>query len=221
MGLVSNIELWNMSAAICMATEGIRANYNMGAGGGGFGAADREIGTKLDAGKILAAVDKVGAEHQHLADWSLFAYSAPGWNAKGRAERLFDTVLLDWVCSLGDQGIIVQEKTYNRMQVIIPFIAGGVALEQSAGASVVREYQELKYIPVCSRKALVDELVKFDCQVKQVDSESFIKKRKRYYQNNWSLWQAHVDEVRSRLLAYDLCARKLFKKVLETKNMAN
>lgn len=45
MGLCTNIEKWQMPAAIGMATEAIRAKYNEGAGGGGFGMADIEIGS--------------------------------------------------------------------------------------------------------------------------------------------------------------------------------
>lgn len=59
MGLVINVERWDMAAAISIATEGIRAKYNAGSGGGGFGVADREIGAKLDGAKILAVIDQM------------------------------------------------------------------------------------------------------------------------------------------------------------------
>lgn len=73
MGLVVQIEHWPMSAAIALATEGVKANYNPGVGGGGFGAADREIGSKLDGAKVLAALERIKRREKHLVDWSLFA----------------------------------------------------------------------------------------------------------------------------------------------------
>lgn len=66
MGLVTSIEHWEMPAASGMATEGIRAKYSEGAGGGGFGAADYEIGAKLDGAKVLAAVERITMSREDL-----------------------------------------------------------------------------------------------------------------------------------------------------------
>lgn len=52
-GLVTSIEDWGMPSAIAMATEGVRAQYSGGVGGGGFGAADYEVDAKVDCGGQL------------------------------------------------------------------------------------------------------------------------------------------------------------------------
>jgi len=221
MGLCTNIENWNMSAAICMATEGIRAKYSDGAGGGGFGAIEREIGSKLDAGKILAAVGQVELAYEHLADWSMFAYASPNWNKKSNASRLYQNILHDWVCELGERGEFIQDKTFKRVEAILPFIAGGLALEQSSGADVIQSGYELKYVPVSSRTELITQLVAFDCKCQSFEPESFKQKRKRYYQNHWSEIQPHIDTIRTILLRYDSLARKLYKKALDSYNGAN
>nr|MBJ6934381.1 hypothetical protein [Vibrio cholerae] len=97
MGLVVNLEHWPMPAAIALATEGVRANYNSGCGGGGFGAADREMACKIDGAKILSVIDAISQTDQHLADWCLFAYASPGWNSHKLADRLIEHIAADWV----------------------------------------------------------------------------------------------------------------------------
>ena len=224
MGLCTNIENWTMPAAISMATEGVRARYNLGAGagGGGFGAADREIGSKLDAGKVLAAIGQVEKDHQHLSDWVMFAYASPNWNKRSNLTRLTETVLHDWISELSCQGVFVQEKTYLRMNAIFPLIAGGLALEQISGANVVESVQGLKYHPVCSRSVLINKLVEFDVAGEPVeDIPKSMKKRTRYYQNNWVSWERYIGVILNLLLGYDSLAQKLFKKELESTNMAN
>lgn len=215
MGLATNIERWDMSAAIGMATEGIRAKYNIGAGGGGFGAADMEIASKLDGGKVLAVIHKMGKQHQHLELWSLFAYASPNWNRTEYSQRLFEYVINDWVFECAEQSHYVQIALFERIQVILPFVAGGVALELLSGADVVNVRGELVYHAVADRKILIAALVKYDCDKKGVTSESFIKKRTRYYQNHWQRYSPHIDSLRSIMLSYDTLARKIYKKQLE------
>lgn len=220
MGLATNIEHWDMSAAIGMATEGIRAKYNAGGGGGGFGAADMEIASKLDGGKVLAAVDAIGHEHRHLELWSMYAYASPLWNRHSNRDQLFEYIINDWVFDCAAQGVFVQERTYIRIKSLLPLVAGGLALEQHSGADTLKNHNGLSYVPVANRASFINVLVDVDCAQKGVDSESFVKKRTRYYQNHWSDWQAHIEAVRSIITKYDILARKLYKKELEKKNGA-
>ncbi|WP_165311036.1 hypothetical protein [Vibrio ziniensis] len=220
MGLVTSIERWEMPAAIGMATEGIRAKYNVGAGGGGFGAADFEIGAKLDGAKVLAAVERMSQTASHLADWTMFAYASPLWNSNENKTRLFESVLNDWVVRASEQGIMIQQRTHDKVKALIPIIAGGLALEQLGGAQTTAIEGKVKYTPTFTRAYLIHLLVESDCQDKSELSEGFKKKRIRYYQNHWSDWNQHVEAIRTLLISYDQAARKLFKKELENKNGA-
>ncbi|MGL6025682.1 MAG: hypothetical protein ACRC0U_00950 [Vibrio sp.] len=220
MGLVTSIERWGMPAAIGMATEGIRAKYNEGVGGGGFGAADREIGAKLDGAKVLAAVERMASKAPHLADWSLFAYASPLWNSNENKSRLFESVLHDWVVCAAECGVMIQQRTYDKVKALLPVVSGGLALEQSRGAQTSLCDGKVSYLPVATRAGLIHVLVEFDCQDKDELSEGFRKKRARYYQNHWSEWDRHVQSIRTLLTRYDQAAQKLFKKELENKNGA-
>ncbi|GAB6263234.1 hypothetical protein [Photobacterium sp. R1] len=222
MGLATNIEKWDMSAAIGMATEGVRSSYNQGAGGGGFGAADREIASRIDGAKVLAAIDRIGKQAAHLADWSMFAYASPYWNGQQNRERFFNHVLHDWVMSWACKGVYIQERTFNRVKAMLPVIAGGLALEQATGAEISewtvvgqKLKQELQYQPTATKALLIRALVEQDCLDKGEDSEAFQKKRQRCYQNHWSDWSQHVETIRSQLIQYDRLARKMFKVTIE------
>jgi hypothetical protein len=219
MGLVINIERWDMAAAIAMATEGVRAKYNSGGGGGGFGAADMEIGTKLDGAKVLSAVDNIGKKAQHLADWSMFAYASPMWNAKENKSRLIEHVLNDWV--LGRTNVAtVQKKTIERIRSLIPAVAGSLALEQASGADTTMVKGEVQYNAGLTRTYLISILVSTDSIECKDQSEQFKTKRRRHYQNHWESWAQHIDEIRSLLTRYDVAARNLYKKELEFKSGA-
>ncbi|MFV0576033.1 MAG: hypothetical protein ACK5NC_11565 [Vibrio sp.] len=220
MGLATNIEKWDMSAAIGMATEGVRAKYNAGGGGGGFGAADMEIASKLDGGKVLAVLHQMGLKFHLVTRWAMFAYASPNWNRSGSCELLFDTAINDWVMESCCAGQIIQRSMYERMRVIVPLIAGGLALEQLSGADVSRCNGELVYHAVADRKTYIAALVEYDCEKKGVFSESFKKKRTRYYQSNWSRFSCHVDHLRTKFLSYDTLARKTYKKQLEKQMMS-
>lgn len=220
MGLITNIEKWGMPAAIGMATEGIKAKYSQGVGGGGFGAADMEIASRIDGAKVLAVIDEIEKVSPHLADWSLFAYSSPYWNAQENRQRLFSHLLHDWAMKLAGNGVFIQERTFRRVETLVPLIAGGLALEQTSGADVSYHNSKLQYQPVTTRSALIAALVEFDCKEKDDFSESIWKKRQRYYQNHWSAWQQHVESIRAQLISYDQLARTLFKKALENKSGA-
>lgn len=220
MGLATNIEHWDMSAAIGMATEGIRAKYNAGGGGDGFGAADMEIASKLDGGKVLAAVAKMGAEFEHLTLWAMFAYASPNWNRSTSSEKLFEYIINDWVFSCAEHGNFIQNSVYERIKTILPFIAGGTALEQLSGADIEYRNGELLYHPASQRKVMINALVDFDCANKGVESDSYKKKRVRYYQNNWARYNGHVETIRSIIAKYDTTARKIYKKCLEKQMMA-
>ncbi|MEH0741160.1 hypothetical protein H4F05_06495 [Vibrio cholerae] len=215
MGLVTRIERWEMPAAIGMATEGIRAKYSEGAGGGGFGAADYEIGAKLDGAKVLAAVERMASIAPHLADWSMFAYASPLWNSHDNKARLFESVMNDWVVCASEQGTLIQQRTHDKVKALIPVIAGGLALEQAGGAQASLAEGSIKYTPTVTRAYLIHVLVEVDCQVKGEQSDGFKKKRARYYQNHWSDWSQHVEAIRTLLISYDQAARNLFKKELE------
>ncbi|MEI8631433.1 hypothetical protein P4S72_03445 [Vibrio sp. PP-XX7] len=219
MGLVTNVERWEMPAAISMATEGVRGKSN-DAGvstGRSFGAADFEIGARLDGGKVLAAIDRMAEHAPHLADWSLFAYASPLWNAKQNKARLFEYVLNDWVVYASEGGKMIQHRTYDRINALIHVIAGGLALEQSRGAGVETVAGEVRYKPVSTRAYLINVLVQVDCAEQGDETEAFKNKRKRYYQNHWASWEAHVETLRTLLISYDLSARKIFKKSLQIK----
>ena len=220
MELATNIERWDMSAAIGMATEGIRATYRNGIGGGSFGAADIEIGSKLDGAKVLAAIERMASTAQHLADWSLFAYASPLWNSTDNKTRLFESALNDWVVAAAEQGIMIQKPTHDRIQALIPVVAGGLALEQIGGAQTCKDIDGVKYSPSLTRSYLIHVLVEVDCLDMQETNESFKRKRVRFYQNHWADWDNHIQSVRTLLIGYDKAARKLFKKELESKNGA-
>lgn len=221
MGLVVQLERWPMPAAIALATEGVKANYNSGCGGGGFGAADREIGSKIDGAKVLAAIDMMAESARHLADWCLFAYSSPGWNSTKLTERLIENVANDWVFNrYEDHNEFVQIRTYNKIKPLIPLIAGGLALEQSSGAMTVKSESGLCYSPVATRSQLIDVLVSNDVKDSGIDSLSYKKKRTRYYQANWQRIEVHVEAVRMILLRYDKIAQKRFKDALAIQMMS-
>ncbi len=221
MGLVINVERWDMSAAIGMATEGIRAKYNYGAGGGGFGGADIEIGSKLDGAKVLAAIERMASKAQHLADWSLFAYASPLWNSTDNKTRLFESALNDWVVASAEQGIMIQKRTYERVQALIPVVAGGLALEQIGGAQTCQNIDGVKYSPSLTRSYLIHILVEVDCLDKQETRESFKKKRIRFYQNHWADWDKHIQSIRTIFITYDKSARKMFKYYLISKTSSH
>lgn len=222
MGLVVQIEHWPMPAAIALATEGVRANYNQGCGGGGFGAADREIGSKLDGAKVLAVIDEIAKNARHLSDWCLFAYSSPGWNSTRLTERLVENVAYDWVFSRYEQyNEIVQIRTYNKITPLIPLIAAGVALEQASGAEINKVNGELVYSPVATKIQLIQMLVSCDAKEANDDSLSFKKKRTIYYQKHWSRISVHVDTIKMILMRYDRIASKRFKEELAKEMGAN
>ncbi|HHX8716620.1 hypothetical protein [Vibrio alginolyticus] len=221
MGLCTNIEKWQMPAAIGMATEAIRAKYNEGAGGGGFGMADIEIGSKLDAGKVLSTLDQINAVHPHLSDWAFFAYASPLWNSQSLTHRFIEHLLNDWLVDCCFTGITLQAKVVKRIEAILPLVAGGFALEQMAGADVQFVAGEGHYKPVASRTALIDTLVNHDCVVNQVNSETFKKKRKRYYQTHFDVIKPHIECIRTILLEYDSLCQKLFRIGVEKQNGSN
>ncbi|MCG6308976.1 hypothetical protein K6U49_10310 [Vibrio alginolyticus] len=221
MGLCVNIEKWQMPAAIGMATEAIRAKYNEGAGGGGFGMADIEMGSKLDAGKVLSTLDQINAVHPHLSDWAFFAYASPLWNSQSLTHRFIEHLLNDWLMECCFTGITLQAKVVKRIEAILPLIAGGFALEQMAGADVQFVAGEGHYKPVASRTAIINALVEHDCVANQVNSETYKKKRKRYYQSNFDVIQPHIEFIRTILLGYDSLCQKLFRIGVEKQNLSN
>lgn len=220
MGLATNIEHWDMSAAIGMATEGVRAKYNTGGGGGGFGAADMEIASKLDGGKILAVVHKMGLQFENLGLWVMFAYASPNWNCSSSSHKLFECVINDWVLECAENGNFIQMSMFERIQTILPMVAGGFALEQLSGADVSGPRGDLVYHPVVERKVLIAALVALDCNNKGVFSDSYRKKRARYYQTNWNRFSVHIEHLRSIIVKYDTLARKIYKKQLEKQMMS-
>ncbi|MBE4142024.1 hypothetical protein HJ101_17315 [Vibrio parahaemolyticus] len=221
MGLAINIEMWPMPAAIGMATEGIKAKYNDGSGGGGgFGAADYQMASLIDGAKVLLTIDRMQKKAAHLADWSLYAYASPLWNSKENKKRLVESVLNDWVVVSSEQGMIVQKRTCLKVKALISTIAGNIALEQMAGAQTHFDHDGIQYTPSVSRQFLIKALVEVDCKDKDIESDGFRKKRTRYYQNHWSEWEKHIEVIRTLLINYDKSARKLFKKELENKNGA-
>ena len=178
MGLVVNIEHWPMAAAIALATEGVRASYNHGGGfGGGFGATDREIGSKLDGAKVLAVIECIGKKFKHLEDWMLFAYASPGWNDTRNRERFLTTALNDWVFAWLAKGVVVQERTGSKFRVILPLIASAFALEQASGAKVDNVNGDIYYSSAVKRESLISMLVDDDCILKGEYSDAFKKKR--------------------------------------------
>ncbi|WP_172559227.1 hypothetical protein [Vibrio fluvialis] len=221
MGLVVSIEHWPMSAAIALATEGVKANYNPGVGGGGFGAADREIGSKLDGAKVLAALERIKRREKHLVDWSLFAYASPGWNANSNKERLIKCLMNDWVIAQSLKGVTIQKRTFQKFSVIVPIIAGGMALEQLSGPSVQQQNDRPVYLPLVPKAHLIALLVDYDCQQKGENSEGFKKKRTRYYQTHWERWEEHIDCIRTILVGYDVAAQVRFRAELENKMGTN
>lgn len=222
MGLVINIEHWPMPAAIALATEGVRANYNPECGGGGFGAADREIGSKLDGAKVLSAIDRMSKHARHLSDWCLFAYSSPGWSSTRLTERLIDNVAYDWVFSRYEQyNELVQIRTYNKIVPLIPLIAVGVALEQASGAEINKVNGELVYSPVATKSQLIEVLVSGDVKEANDDSLSLKKKRTIYYQKHWTRISVHIDTIKMILMRYDRIAQKRFKEELAKEMGAN
>jgi len=221
MGLVVSIEQWPMSAAIALATEGVKANYNPGVGGGGFGAADREIGSKLDGAKVLAALERIKRREKHLVDWSLFAYASPGWNANSNKERLIKCLMNDWVIAQSQKGVTIQKRTFQKFSVIVPIIAGGMALEQLSGPSVQQQNDHPVYLPLVPKAHLIALLVDYDCQQKGENSEGFKKKRTRYYQTHWERWEEHIECIRTILVGYDVAAQVRFRAELENKMGTN
>ncbi|EKO3542489.1 hypothetical protein [Vibrio furnissii] len=221
MGLVVQIEHWPMSAAIALATEGVKANYNSGVGGGGFGAADREIGSKLDGAKVLAALERIKRREKHLVDWSLFAYASPGWNANSNKERLIKCLMNDWVIAQSLKGVTIQKRTFEKFSVIVPIIAGGMALEQLSGPSVQQQNDHPVYFPLVPKAHLIALLVDYDRQQKGENSEGFKKKRTRYYQTHWERWEEHIDCIRTILVGYDVAAQVRFRAELENKMGTN
>ncbi|WP_315919931.1 hypothetical protein [Vibrio fluvialis] len=221
MGLVVQIEHWPMSAAIALATEGVKANYNPGVGGGGFGASDREIGSKLDGAKVLAALERIKRREKHLVDWSLFAYASPGWNANSNKERFIKCLMNDWVIAQSLKGVTIQKRTFEKFSVIVPVIAGGMALEQLSGPSVQQQNDHPVYFPLVPKAHLIPLLVDYDCQQKGENSEGFKKKRTRYYQTHWERWEEHIECIRTILIGYDVAAQVRFRAELENKMGTN
>ncbi|ENQ8613740.1 hypothetical protein ACEQ7L_000218 [Vibrio fluvialis] len=221
MGLVTNIEHWPMSAAIALATEGVKANYNPSVGGGGFGATDREIGSKLDGAKVLAALERIKRREKHLVDWSLFAYASPGWNANSNKERLIKCLMNDWVIAQSLKGVTIQKRTFEKFSVIVPIIAGGMALEQLSGPSVQQQNDHPVYLPLVPKAHLIALLVDYDRQQKGENSEGFKKKRTRYYQTHWERWEEHIECIRTILVGYDVAAQVRFRAELENKMGTN
>ncbi|EOD5836009.1 hypothetical protein ACJYIM_002754 [Vibrio parahaemolyticus] len=221
MGLAVDIEHWEMPAAIGMATEGIRAKYNVGAGGGGYGASDYEIGSKLDGAKVLTAVERIAKKEPHLADWSMFAYASPLWNSTDNKVKLFETILNDWVVSSAERGVMIQQRTYERVKILLPLVAGGFALDLVGGAQTYQSASGVHHLPVYSRAHLIHLLVDYDSKVKNDFTDGFKNKRTRYYQNHWFEWESRVESIRTLLGLYDKKARKMFMKELENKTVAS
>lgn len=221
MGLVVQIEHWPMSAAIALATEGVKAIYNPGVGGGGFGAADREIGSKLDGAKVLAALERIKRREKHLVDWSLFAYASPGWNANSNKERLIKCLMNDWVIAQSLKGVTIQKRTFEKFSLIVPIIAGGMALEQLSGPSIQQQNDHPVYLPLVPKAHLIALLVDYDRQQKGENSEGFKKKRTRYYQTHWERWEEHIECIRTILVGYDVAAQVRFRAELENKMGTN
>lgn len=214
MGFVIALERWPMSAAISLATKGLNTRNALEMRGGGFDAVDLEIGIRLDGAKVLRAVD---AMHEHLTDWSYFAYASPGWSNHGNRVRLVDSIAADWVFDNLAKGVLIQKRTYDKMASLIPYIASGLAIELSSGAKTEVKSGEVRYVSNLSRSTFIALLVEFECKVKSVFSESYKKKRKRYYQNNWKRWQAHIEMIRGIVVRYDNAAQKSFEKHLNKK----
>lgn len=210
-----------MPAAVGMATEAIRAKYNEGAGGGGFGMADIEIGSKLDCAKVLIALNQIGDIYPHLSDWALFAYASPMWNSSSLSKRVTVHVIGDWLVECAFAESVPQEKVVNRMRCILPIVAAGVAIEQSAGASVRFELGEGFYEPVAKRSVIINALVSHDAADKGVSSETFAKKRRRYYQSNFTVIEKHIERIQHIIMRYDSLCRKLFRNALAKQNMSN
>lgn len=220
MGLVINIEHWPMPAAIALATEGVRASYNQGCGGGGFGAADREIGAKLDGAKVLAVIDQMEITAQHLADWCLFAYASPLWNSTDNKTRFLETLMNDWAVLSFEQGTVIQKKTFERMSCIASIVAGAFALEQIQGVSIINTDRGLSYQPKLTRSYLIHLLVEHDIKnaSESARDSEFESKRRRHYQTHWDAWHSNIEQMRTLLMNYDRSARILFKKTLEKQN---
>lgn len=235
MGLVVNIEHWPMPAAIALATEGIRAKYTTDCGGGGFGAADKEIGCKLDGAKVLAVIDAMAESERHLADWCLFAYASPGWSSPKLTNRLIENIAYDWVFVHHEKtGEFIQKRTYSKILSIIPLIAGGLALEQASGACTDLFTNRLVYSPAATRAQLTERLINHDiqnlpvdcdfgghCECKSVQLAKIARERARYYQKHWDRVECHIDTIRSILIGYDKRAQQTYKKMLENKMGAN
>ncbi|PNG64997.1 hypothetical protein CRN61_17835 [Vibrio vulnificus] len=235
MGLVVDIEHWPMPAAIALATEGIRAKYTTDCGGGGFGAADKEIGCKLDGARVLAVIDAMAECDRHLADWCLFAYASPGWSSTKLTNRLIENIAYDWVFVHHElTGEFIQKRTYSKILSIIPLIAGGLALEQASGACTALFTNRLVYSPAATRAQLTEQLINHDmqevsidchcshgCQCKSTQLAKFARERARYYQKHWGRIEGHIDTIRSILIGYDRRAQQTYKKMLENKMGAN
>ena len=221
MGLVIQVERWPMPAVIGLATEGVKSNYNFEAGGGGYGAADRQMGAKLDGAKVLAVLDRMEKRERHLADWCFFAYASSGWNAKQNRERLLTTLMNDWVitnCVVHD--VLIQRRTFNKFAVIVPYLVAGMALELAGDASVLESTQGLTYVSPTNKASLIALLVDYDCREKCDHSDGFKRKRTRYYQTNWRRWQEHIECLRTIVMGYERSAQAMFKKELENKMMS-
>ncbi len=215
MGLLTIIERRDMSAAIGMATEGIRTKYNVESGAGGYRSADTDIGLKVYRAKVLCVVERMSNKAQHLADWCMFAYASPFWNAKENKARLVDAVLNDWVLNQLNSGLAVQPKTIERIRSLIPVIAGGLALEQASGSETTAFNGDMHDKPSLTRTYLISVLVSVDCIESNDQSEQFKNTRRRHYQTHWGSWVQHIDEIRALLTKYDVAARELFRKEFE------
>lgn len=221
MGLCTNIEHWELPAAIAMATEAIKAKYNEGVGGGGYGMADIEIGSKLDGAKVLATLEQIEGVHPHLSDWAYFAYASPMWNSSSITKQFLNHLLHDWVMECAFSGVVLQKKVVDRIEAILPLIAGGFALEQVSGADVELVNGEVQYRPVANRAELIHVLVQHDARVQQAHSETFFKKRKRYYQSRFDVIQTHIESIRTILAKYDSLCKKLYRRGVEKQNVSN
>ncbi|MFW7526316.1 hypothetical protein ACODM8_19570 [Vibrio ostreicida] len=220
MGLATNVETWPMPAAIGMATEGIKAKHYDGTSGGGFGAADHQIGIKMDGAKVLVAIERMQRKAPHLAAWSLFAYASPSWNASSNTACLIESVLNDWVVQHAEQGVIVQKRTYAKIKAMTAVIAAGLALQHRTGCPDQDAATASAMVSGTSRQYLIQALVAVDVQDKADTSDAFQRQRTRYYQNHWSNWAKHVLAMRALLLDYDRSARGLFSQELENQSRA-
>lgn len=127
----------------------------------------------------------------------------------------------DWVIAQSLKGVTIQKRTFEKFSVIVPVIAGGMALEQLSGPSVQQQNDHPVYFPLVPKAHLIPLLVDYDCQQKGENSEGFKKKRTRYYQTHWERWEEHIECIRTILIGYDVAAQVRFRAELENKMGTN